>query len=305
MVPPLISVVIPVFNTEKYLSACLNSVLHQLLDSIEIILIDDCSPDQSIEVIKHFIAADHRIKLIRHEENLGLGGARNTGISNAQGKYISFLDSDDILPVDALFELYQLAQRNDADMVIGNMAVITGNHLFPVEYIDERITNWDIFPDPNRRTLPQRHYYSGNATNRLYRSSLLLENDIKFPHHLYFEDMSFSVESWYFSKVICSTPKFVIFRTIRNDPHNPSITQTFNKKAFSDRDEIVKRIHQFAITHPGAKDFAVETLFRILYTSEEMVISANTQCVNEIRERWYPNHFLEVNRMIRSLSIKK
>lgn len=302
MTPPSVSVVIPVYNTEKYLSACLNSVVNQILGNIEIILIDDCSPDRSIEVINEFLATDNRITLIRHEENQGLGGARNSGISNARGKYISFLDSDDILPVDALFELYQLAEKNEADMVIGNMAVKTGSDLIPVEYIDERIKNWDIFPDLNRRNLPRRHYYSGNVTNRLYRSSLLIDHDIRFPIHLYFEDMPFSVESWFFSKKICSTKKFVVFRTIRNDPLNPSITQTFNQKAFSDRDEIVKMIHQFALLHPEAKDFAVETLFRVLYTSEEMLISANSQCGKEIRERWYPKHFFEVNRLIHSLS---
>ena len=109
----LFSVVIPIYNVEKYLVQCLESVVNQTFKDIEIILVDDCSPDNCIKICKDFAAKDNRIKIIQHKKNLGLGGARNTGIDHSSGEYIFFLDSDDWLELDLFEKLAESARKNN------------------------------------------------------------------------------------------------------------------------------------------------------------------------------------------------
>lgn len=100
---PLLSVIVPFYNSEKYFSECLKSVINQTLKNIEIILIDDCSTDGSAEIAQKYANKDKRIKILKHNKNKGQGEARNTGLEIAKGKYIGFLDSDDYLATD-IFE---------------------------------------------------------------------------------------------------------------------------------------------------------------------------------------------------------
>lgn len=111
-----ISVIIPVFKVEKYLSECINSVLNQTLKDIEIILVDDESPDNCPKMCDDYAKVDSRVKVI-HKNNAGLGLARNSGLEVANGKYVAFLDSDDIIDLDAYEILYNTAEQNDLDML--------------------------------------------------------------------------------------------------------------------------------------------------------------------------------------------
>lgn len=108
---PLVSVVIPVYNTAKYLPRCLDSIIHQTYHNLEIIIIDDGSTDDSYIIAKEYATKDPRIKLI-HQKNSGLSGARNTGIAKATGKYISFVDSDDEITSDFIEKLFQPYQKD-------------------------------------------------------------------------------------------------------------------------------------------------------------------------------------------------
>lgn len=112
-----ISVIIPIYNVEKYLEDCLVSVINQDIQDIEIICINDCSTDDSIEILRRYMKKDSRIVLINNDKNEGQSYSRNRGMDNAKGEYIYFLDSDDILRKDALRELYIIAQENDLDGV--------------------------------------------------------------------------------------------------------------------------------------------------------------------------------------------
>ena len=111
-----ISVIIPVYNVEKYLNACIESVLSQSFNDYEIILVDDGSTDNSGALCDEFAAKYDSISVI-HQENKGLGGARNTGIDAAKGSYILFLDSDDTIDPDCLKICYEKAEKHNCDMV--------------------------------------------------------------------------------------------------------------------------------------------------------------------------------------------
>lgn len=114
---PKISIIIPVYNVEKYLSECLESCINQTLQEIEIICVNDFSTDNSIEILSKYAERDNRIKIINHEKNKGLGAARNTGMYHANGEYIWFVDSDDFIDNKACQVLYNIAKTDDVDIL--------------------------------------------------------------------------------------------------------------------------------------------------------------------------------------------
>lgn len=114
---PKVSVILPCYNVSPYIDKCINSLLNQTLNDIELIFVDDCSTDDTYDKIEKY--KDHRIKLIRHEVNKYTAEARNTGIDNAIGEYLAFVDPDDYVEKDFLEKLYTLAKNNDADIAKG------------------------------------------------------------------------------------------------------------------------------------------------------------------------------------------
>lgn len=114
----VVTVVLPVYGVEKYLNRCIESVVNQTYKHLEIILVDDCSQDRSPQICDEWAEKDERIKVIHKPKNEGLGFARNTGIENATGEYICFLDSDDYVALDLIEKSYQCASKNQADLVL-------------------------------------------------------------------------------------------------------------------------------------------------------------------------------------------
>lgn len=112
----LISIIVPVYNTENYLEKCLYSLVNQTYKNIEIIIVDDGSPDNSMNIIQKFVLADNRVKVIS-QKNQGLSGARNTGMNNANGDYIMFIDSDDWIEIDTCEKAINASEKYNADVV--------------------------------------------------------------------------------------------------------------------------------------------------------------------------------------------
>lgn len=122
-----VSICIPVFRVRKYIEKCLESCVRQTLQDIEIICVDDCGNDGSMEIVKEFSSKDNRVRVISHKQNRGLMQARRTGYMSASGEYITFLDSDDELPLDACEKLYNKAVQDNADVVDGLIEVVDNN----------------------------------------------------------------------------------------------------------------------------------------------------------------------------------
>lgn len=176
---PKISVIIPVYNTSQYLKRCLNSVVNQTLKDIEIICINDYSKDNSLEILQNYSKKDSRIKIINFEKNKGVSVARNTGIEEAKGEYVAFLDSDDELMLDCYEKLYNKVQNNE-DLIFGNAIVKTKN--------TENITNCHklIFENNNRL------YFNNYHTATIYKRECLIKNNIRFFTNIcYAEDLLF------------------------------------------------------------------------------------------------------------------
>jgi len=299
---PRISVIIPVYNTEKYLHDCLSSVQNQTMSDFEVIIVNDQTPDNSMAIAQDFSKVDSRFLIINHESNKGLGGARNTGIESSKGQCIFFLDSDDLLPIDALDLLWNALVSSEYDMVIGNMAWYSQHRLSVVNYIDERIKSWQILNTDNLRSLPDSNLFTGNVGNRLFRRDLLINNGIRFPEKLYYEDMPFSVEVWFFSQRIKSIQNIVNFHTERQDVSNPSITQTFTRKSYFDRDLIAELIFIFCANNAGSELLGTTTLLRLVGKSKEMLNNVPRDMQQEILANWFPKHLLKVNQLIDKLN---
>ena len=122
----LISVIIPVYNVEKYLGECIDSVLHQTYKELEIILVDDGSKDYSGKICDGYAEKFENITVI-HKENAGLGFARNTGLDCIHGKYVTFLDSDDYLKEDTIEMLYDNLKKNQVDMCKSGFRKVDNN----------------------------------------------------------------------------------------------------------------------------------------------------------------------------------
>ena len=136
----LVTVVVPVYKTEKYLDRCVDSIVNQTYRKLEIILVDDGSPDKCPQMCDKWAKEDSRIKVI-HKENQGLGRARNTGIDNANGEYICFFDSDDYIAVDAIELAYEMAHKENADTVIFGLASVDSAGTATIAYLPKMEKN--------------------------------------------------------------------------------------------------------------------------------------------------------------------
>ena len=176
-----VSVIIPVYNSGKYIKKCLDSLLNQTFKDFEAIIIDDGSIDNSVDIINNYLN-DKRFILIKRK-NGGIGSARNLGINKSTGKYITFLDSDDYLENDYLLELYNKIEKDKLDIVVCNYNEIKNNELFRKIKINE-FNNCYLKNNPNLLL-----YINKSPWNKIYRKSII--KDIKFPEDLKYEDTVF------------------------------------------------------------------------------------------------------------------
>ena len=181
----LVSVVVPVYNVERYLDRCIKSVCRQSYSNLEILLVDDGSLDRSGVMCEEYKKMDDRIKVI-HKENGGLGDARNVGVENATGKYLLFVDSDDRIHENLVRDTVEVAEKNQAEVVIfdyigeeenGNLTD-RFTFSFPVD---------QILKASREKELIMR---SCSAVNKLIRKDFWSKSELKFPKGRYYEDLA-------------------------------------------------------------------------------------------------------------------
>lgn len=181
-VNPAISVVIPIYNQEKYLRKCIRSVLSQSFQNFEIILVNDGSTDKSLKICRKYALKDCRISII-DKPNEGLASARKDGFLKAQGNYICFLDSSDYLAFNALQTLYHIAETNNIDMVVGNFDYVWDNwgfvkkerQLFTKKFCERKIVNMELYHLMLGLGGSKNHYGGFFAWGRLYRRDSIMK----------------------------------------------------------------------------------------------------------------------------------
>lgn len=298
-----VSIVIPMYNVEEYIDTCLWSLRKQTYKNIEIIVVDDKSQDKSLHIAQRHGKEDFRIKVYMHEKNKKQGAARNTGIRAAQGKYIMFLDSDDLYPLDAVQNMVEAIERSKADMVIGRMGWLKGNDITPVEYIDYFINEAKLFSS-NLRNMSAEKWYLGPVCNRIYQLDWLREQNIFFDEGVFWEDVSFSANVWYHAKFIDYSSHIVYLRTERENEDNLSTTQNYDMKKYLDRDYLDRSIlDMFAEEckeNPLLKKDVEIIMNRIYCTTKAISLNRNANIANWAEEwfRGYSNRHNEMKRYL-------
>lgn len=220
---PKISVIVPVYNTEKYLSQCLDSLLNQTLTDFEVICVNDGATDGSAKILNQYACHDDRVKILT-QKNQGLSMARNNGLLQATGDYVYFLDSDDEIHYSTLEIAYGFAVKYEADLVCWEFTSEAlgsfHNQKFDIDEVDYKISNAPIFLGTHK----EQYRINFNACTKLYKRELL--NGIVFIPGIHFEDVphTFTVLSKY-PKTVVINEEFYYYRknpdSITNRKSNP------------------------------------------------------------------------------------
>lgn len=211
---PKLSIIIPVYNVEMYLRDCLDSVLKQDFADMEIICVYDFSTDHSLDILREYAKADLRIHILRHNRNQGLSAARNTGLAVAAGKYVWFVDSDDMITANACGELTAMAEREETDIVYFNMSFLNGEEFWlrrtDKEYFEHRdvLSGRQLFCALQKEKTPKVEVW-----RQFFRREFLVKNKITFYKGILHEDILFSFECAMTAKRVIDIKKnYYIYR---------------------------------------------------------------------------------------------
>ena len=196
-----LSIIVPVYNVEKYLPKCLESLIKQTLKDIEIICVNDGSMDNSLAILKEFASKDSRIKIIDNQHQ-GVAKTRNTGIEQSTGEYIGFVDSDDYIDIDFFEKLYNSATKSNSDIAIAS--ILKHKNFFNIynaKYTKEEIAI--TIQDKIKLCEDKKHFFF-YAWNKIYHSGFIKENNIKFSEGQIYEDVMFAIKALYYSNKIIS-----------------------------------------------------------------------------------------------------
>ena len=216
-----VSIIIPVYNVASYIEESLLSALNQTYNNIEYIIVDDCGTDNSISIVRMLQQSNpHKdIKIIHHTQNRGLSAARNTGLINATGEYIYFMDSDDTISCDCIEKHLDAIQKYDADFTDANVLVIGGRQqLFNSTKAISLINTSDILIG----------YFAGDihitACNKLYKKEFLTKNSIHFIEGLLHEDVIWTLDIAQNARNVVLMPDFTYHYHIRGGSITTSVS---------------------------------------------------------------------------------
>lgn len=239
---PKISVIIPIYNVEKYIERCVRSLMEQTLQEVEYIFVNDCTPDRSLEVLQRVLSdypkKEQCVSIISHTVNKGVAAVRNTGLANARGEYVIYCDSDDWIEQDMYEAMYRKAKETDADIVV-------------TDFYNEYATRLSVVeqPYPNDSLKCIQLMLSGRlhcgTCNKLVRKSLYVENHINFPNSInMWEDVLTTIPLCYHASNIAYIPKAYYHYTQFNEN---SYTQHVSENSLQNMLEAVRQLEQFLV----------------------------------------------------------
>ncbi|SFC11072.1 Glycosyltransferase involved in cell wall bisynthesis [Alkalibacterium subtropicum] len=207
----LVSVVMPIYNAEEFLRDNLDSIKKQTYANLEVLLVDDGSTDGSAQIAQAFCLNDPRFSYYL-QQNQGAPAARNHGFRESHGKYVMFVDSDDVLKEDGIERLYRVAQKQQADLVIGQYDTIdeTGK---PLEFKKMAFTKDGIFDASS--SLERLFFFSPVPGNKLYNAELLREKDLYFSDLKRAQDLNFYLKFLSYADKVCTTSDTTYLYRIR------------------------------------------------------------------------------------------
>ena len=281
---PKISIIVPVYKVEKYLHRCLDSIVKQTFTDWECILVDDGSPDNSGNICDEYAEKDKRFRVL-HNENAGVSTARNNGLDEAKGEYVTFVDSDDWIKKEMLEELYNAAIDRKAEMVVSGLILTDGNN-FEREF--KARNGWLNIP---------KDFYPciQGSCSKLFLKTVLSQYKIKFPVGITIaEDLYFVFQVCINSKRIFGTDKLFYYYRINSN----SVTHNISIKNIQDHAFIINRIiSTLKDTNNESKDW------------EEWILikkhNVKNQCIRNCNFALWWQVFPEINYNFQKLGLKQ
>lgn len=237
-----VSIIIPVYNSEKYLRQCLDSVVKQTLKDIEIIVINDGSTDNTLKIIQEYATKYKNIKII-DKQNEGCYKARNIGLETATGEYIAFLDSDDYIESNIYEKLYLKAKQTNADIVSSNYYISQNNKLKVVDFSSSA----KLLEKSNNKVIGAKNIIlDAIIWNRIFKRQMLVEKQITFHSDIYMADDAFFhiITMLNAEKIVYISDILYTYRILRKN----SITASYNERNF-DCIKVARRIFDYAIAN--------------------------------------------------------
>lgn len=264
-----VSVIVPIYNVGKYIERCVRSLMEQTLDEVEYIFVDDCTPDDSMEILRRVIA-DYPgrcgyIKILRHERNQGSATVRNTGLASAAGEYVIHCDSDDWVEPDMYEAMYRAAKAEDADVV--------GTDFYN-EYAGRSVLQRQPFPDTNVECV--RRMLSSNlhcgTWNKLVRRDIYIRNNIHFPDGInMWEDVLIMIPVCYHASKIVYLPRaFYHYVQYNSD----SYTRQMSDRSLRNMVEAVDRLESF-LADNHLDDFHKELCYTKLTVKLNLLLNSS------------------------------
>lgn len=262
---PLISIIMPVYNTAMYVDQAIESIIHQEYADVELILINDGSTDQSLSILEKWGSCDNRVKLFS-QENQGLSAARNRGISLANGQYIYFMDSDDLLRADALSMCLDYCEKKDLDFVYFDASVFADNSdssiLKDFNYSRQKMPAYTVFsgPDALQQQLHAEDFFS-SACMYLIRKDVIDRNGFGFELGIVHEDELFTVLLYLSAARVAYIPEQFFQRRVRPDSIMTSRLKLFNITCYF---KVAQRLTEYGRKHADSKRIIELYLHRML-----------------------------------------
>lgn len=289
----LISVIVPIYKVEDYLEKCINSILNQTYKNIEVILVDDGSPDKCGEICDYYATKDNRIKVI-HKKNGGLSEARNYGIDIATGKYILFVDSDDFIDKNMCEVLIKEAEKNNSDIVICGHYIVKGNNYYASKMLltDSKVllTNLEM----TKKFFLKGYFETLVVWNKLYKKELFYTNEkIRFPIGKLNEDIFTIYKLYYIANKITAINKPLYYYVQRKE----SIMGSFSEKNIIAHMDCIKEYFNFSKKRKNMKYIVQIASLRMYF----VCLCSSLENEYKIEEKEY---YLNVMRMYILLALK-
>ena len=298
IVSMLFSFILPCYNVGRYVAGCLDSIYAQDLPEtdFEVICVNDCSTDNTREVILSYAAKHPNLTLIDHTENLTAGGARNTGIQASKGEYIWFVDPDDAIKPASLQELYAKAKETGVDILFfnyddtdENLKVLREDKTYP----DSDVCNGQEFV---LKYFKDRFATFGIIWREIYRAAFLRETGIQYPIMRKAQDVVFLWKVMLRAERVCSVSK--AYYTYRSNPYSVTKHQTAAKVAFSDRilraAEIVRMLETNEVRPALAKD---------MLKSARWCANSNLEVIEQMSKEERARYYDEMDRHREALKV--
>lgn len=270
-----VSVVMPLYNAKDYLKYAVDSVLNQTLENVEVVIVDDCSTDGSLDLCRELYGSDPRVRLFQQTQNGGPGAARNRGIAEARGEYIAFIDSDDEMMPDNLRLMFETAKKYDADFLHNNqirVTLILEDGALSPELLDEQdniitcqldrgpsITDVELLPQDlsQRLALWKEGRLQWSVCNKMIRRSLIVDNGLYFPSTKLAEDTMFCLQCLLTAKNYVLMPGgWYIVRRDNASLTRGSVTPDKSINIVKAQLQVVKNLQTFSEKIPFLKDEA-------------------------------------------------